>query len=60
MNTYICFFGGQRTEVQANTSWEAHVKAKEFFKPRKSVEHMISVCLAEKNGETVEINTGAI
>lgn len=53
MNGYIAFFNSKRTEVHAETSYDAWKKAVAFFKPRKSQEHMVHVHLAEKDGEPV-------
>ena len=51
MNGYVCFYRGKRTEVEANTSFEAQEKAAKFFKAKKSYE--VTVVLAEIKGETV-------
>ena len=53
MNGYVCFFNGKRWECYAETLYEAKQKAVAFFKPRKKQEHMVSVMLAEKDGEVV-------
>jgi hypothetical protein len=60
MNGYVCFFNGRRTEVYAADMFEAKRKAVAFFKPRRNQEHMISVILAEKNGEPVEHNPAGV
>jgi hypothetical protein len=49
MNGYIGFFNGRRTEVYADTLYEAKTKAIAHFKPTKSKAHMVSVMLAETN-----------
>lgn len=53
MNVYICFYNGNKCEVRAPTSYAAHIKAAEVMKVRPSKRHMISVCLAEKDGQQV-------
>ncbi len=44
---YVAFFNRARTEVRASSLYAAKQKAIEFFKPRKSQAHMVSVVLAE-------------
>jgi len=51
MNGYQAFYRGRKTEVMADTSFQAQEKAAEFFKAKKSYE--VSVILCEKNGEQV-------
>lgn len=53
MNGYIALFNGKRIEVYADTSYQALLKAREIFKPAKSKRHLVSVTLAEKDGEPV-------
>jgi hypothetical protein len=53
VNGYICMFGSKRFEVYADNTYQAQQKAIEFFKPSKSKKHLVTVHLAEKNGETV-------
>jgi hypothetical protein len=60
MNGYIAFCGSRRTEVYANTSYEAQTMAAKFFKMRPSKQHMISVVLCEKGGEQVTHSTGGL
>jgi hypothetical protein len=60
MNGYIAFFNGRKTEVHAHDLYSAKQKAIEFFKPRKSQAHMVSVMLAEKDGKPVVHNTGSL
>lgn len=50
---YIALYQGKRTEVYAATSYEAQVKALAHFKPPKSKRHLVSVHLAEADGQTV-------
>jgi hypothetical protein len=54
MNGYIAFFNSKRIEVYAASLYAAKFEAVRIFKPRKSQEHMVSVVLAEVNGEQVE------
>jgi hypothetical protein len=51
LNGYVCFFKSKRHEVYAATSYEAQVKAAQFFKARKSYE--VTVVLAESAGKPV-------
>lgn len=49
MNGYICFYKGKKTEIYANTTYEAQQKAALFFKAKKSYE--VTVMLAELKGK---------
>lgn len=51
MNGYVCLYHGNRTEVHANTSFEAQKKAAAIFKAKNQYE--VTVVLAEKDGEQV-------
>lgn len=53
MNGYVAFYNGKRVEVKADTLYAAKQEAVKQLKVRKSQEHMVSVVLAEKNGEQV-------
>jgi hypothetical protein len=53
MNGYICFYNRKRIEIYAETLYEAKKKAIIEFKVKKNKEHMISIILAEKDGEEV-------
>ena len=55
MNTYgyIALYQGRRHELYAESLYAAKVAALEYFKPPKSKRHLVSVHLAEINGETV-------
>ena len=60
MNGYVCFWSGKRCEVYADTLFAAKEKAIAEFQRnagRKRVKsHMVSVVLAEKDGEQVVHN----
>jgi hypothetical protein len=45
---YVCFYNSKRIELYATSLFEAKTKAIALFKPPKSKQHMISVCLAER------------
>ena len=45
---YVCFYNSKRIELYATSLFEAKTKAVALFKPPKSKQHMISVCLAER------------
>lgn len=50
---YVAFYAGKRTELYADSLYAAHLKAVEHFHPPKSKRHMVSVVLAEVDGEEV-------
>jgi hypothetical protein len=50
---YIALYQDKRTELYASSLYEAKVKALEHFKPPKSKRHLVTVHLAEADGETV-------
>lgn len=53
MNGYISFYNGKRHEVHADSLYAAKQKAVAHFKVTPKKEHMVSVVLAELNGEQV-------
>ena len=58
MNGYICFYRNKRTEVYAESSYQAQQKAAAFFKAKKAYE--VTVMLAEKSGEPVVHSTASL
>ena len=50
---YIALFNGQRWELYATSAYDAQQKAIAHFKPAKSRRHLVTVHLAEIDGETV-------
>lgn len=50
---YICLYAGKRFEVHAASAYEALQQALDHFRPPKSKRHLVSVHLAEADGETV-------
>ena len=54
MNGYICYYKNKKTEVYANTSYEAQQGAAKRFKAKKS--YQVNVVLAELGGEPVVYN----
>lgn len=50
---YIALYGSQRTEVWADSAYGAQQKAQAFFKPPKSRRHLVTVHLAEVDGQPV-------
>lgn len=50
---YIALYQGQRWELYADSLLDAKNKAVEHFKPPKSKKYLVSVHLAEVDGETV-------
>lgn len=53
LNGYIAMYNGQQTEIHAASSYAAQQKALAWFKPPKSRRHLVTVHLAEIDGETV-------
>jgi hypothetical protein len=50
---YIALYGSKRHELHAESLYAAMQQALAFFKPPKSKRHLVSVHLAEIDGETV-------
>lgn len=50
-NGYIAFFNGKKTEVRADTSYEAQKLAATYFRTKKT--SAVTVMLAEKNDQEV-------
>lgn len=48
---YIALYGGKRTEIYADSLYAAKEQAVAFFTPPRSKRHLVTVHLAEKNGE---------
>ena len=59
MNGYVCYYDGKRWECHASSMFAAKEKAVAHFKPPKSKQHMVSVVLAEKDGQQV-VHDGAM
>jgi hypothetical protein len=53
MYGYIALYQGRRHELHADSLYAAKLAAIEYFKPPKSKQHLVTVHLAEVNGETV-------
>jgi hypothetical protein len=53
MNGYVAFHKGRRTEIEADTSYQAQQKAATFFKVPAKKAHEVTVMLAEKSGAQV-------
>ena len=54
MNGYICYYKNKKTEVYANTSYEAQQEAAKKLGAKKA--YQVNVVLAELNGEPVVYN----
>ena len=54
---YVCFYNGKRIELYADNLLDAKLKAIEAFKAPKSKQYLISVVLAEKDGNPVVHST---
>lgn len=53
MHGYIAFYSGRRHELHADSLFAAKQKAVAHFKVKPKQAHMVSVVLAEKDGEQV-------
>ncbi len=60
MNTYHAFYNQKKHELKAATSYEAQVKAVEYFHPPKAQKHMVHVVLVAINGEPYAQSTAAL
>ena len=63
MNGYVCFWGSQRFEVYADSSYDAQCKAVSMAqaKTRKKVKsYDVTVMLAEKHGSPVTHSGGEL
>ena len=57
MNGYICMFLGKRVEIMANDLWQAKQKAIQALNVPKSKQGLLSVVIAEVDGNQVTHNT---
>ena len=57
MNGYICMFLGKSVEVMANDLWQAKQKAIQALNVPKSKQGLLSVVIAEVDGNQVTHNT---
>lgn len=53
MNGYVAFYSGKRHELHADSLYGAKQKAVAHFKVKPNRAHMVSVVLAELNGQQV-------
>ena len=53
MNGYICMFLGKRAEVMANDLWQAKQKAISVLNVPKSKQGLLSIVLAEVEGNQI-------
>lgn len=60
MNGYIAFYNGKKIEILAKSLYDAKKLAVATFKVSLKKSHMVSVVLAEKDGEPVTHSTGEI
>ena len=60
MNGYICMFLGKRVEVMANDLWQAKQKAIQALKVPKSKQGLLSIVLAEVEGNQITHNASSI
>ena len=56
LNGYVCFYNRKRIEVYAKSSYAAQLEARDILKVPASKTYLITVVLAEKNGEQVTHN----
>ena len=60
MNRYLCYWKNKSADLQAETSYQAQIKAQKYFQKqerRKVQTYDITVVLTEKNGEIVSHST---
>lgn len=60
MNKYIAFYKNKQIEVSANSSYEAQKEAAAQLAVHPSKRYMITVMLAEKDGQEVVHSTSRI
>lgn len=60
MNGYICIFLGKRVEVIANDLWQAKQKAIQALKVPKGKQGLLSIVLAEVEGNQITHNASSI
>ena len=53
LNGYVCFYNRKRIEVYAKSSYAAQHEARDILKVPVSKTYLISVVLAEKDGQAV-------
>jgi hypothetical protein len=54
---YIAVYGNKQAEVWADSAFQASERAKAFFNPPKSKAHLVSVHVAEVDGQQVTTPT---
>lgn len=57
MNGYKAFLNGRVVDVYADSAYAAKLKAIVLLKARRFQEHLVSVVLCEKDGQTVTHST---
>lgn len=57
MSGYVALFNGKSTEIHADSSYAAFVKAVEYFKPTKAKKHLVTVHLAELSDGSQVVHT---
>lgn len=60
MNTYIAILNGKQIEVTSDTLYDAKLKAIKFFNPKKKELGLLSVMLAQKDGNDVIHDTSSL
>ena len=53
INKYIAFYYERTITIKADSKYSAHLKAMQYFKPKKKTARMIMIKLIEKNNKTV-------
>lgn len=54
---YVCFYAGKRIALYAKSQYDAVLRAREHFKPRKSQQHMVSAVLVENRDGTPHVQS---
>ena len=58
MNKYAAFYNGKKIEVEAESSYEASLKAAAIFKAKAA--YRVAIVLMEKDGKPVPINPASL
>ena len=60
MNKYLFFYNGKQKEIEADTLYEAKVKAIAYFRVPKSKHNMVHGMIVEKEGGEQVIHSTSI
>lgn len=57
---YVCFYNGKRVEVYADTTFQAQKQVAAMLKVPPKKQYMITVVLAERNGDPVKTDPASL